>query len=82
MSLAILSTELDERIVQLCDRNSLRALCSTFKYYYDLATPLLYKDICLTVENPLEQESHEQEQLKSLVVTLLKRLTLRAISKC
>lgn len=65
MSLAKLSTELDNSILRLCDYDALRALCATSKYYRNLAEPYLYEKIDFTVD--------DAEGMRLLVLTLLKR---------
>ena len=45
MSLASISTELDEKIVTLLDQQGLHALCLTSAYYRSLAEPHLYRNL-------------------------------------
>jgi hypothetical protein len=51
MSLAALSTELDEHIVHQLRQSDLHSISLTSKYYRALAEPQLYKEIRLCIQD-------------------------------
>lgn len=65
MSLQQLSTELDTFICERCDTSTLLSLCATSRYWRKLAEPIIYEDVCFTVD--------EARKVKTLLVTLIKR---------
>ncbi|KAF2819984.1 hypothetical protein CC86DRAFT_412454 [Ophiobolus disseminans] len=73
MSLANLSTELDENIIKYlhCDQSALSAMSRLSKYYRTLAQPVLYRDIKFTLATGTK--------LKQLLMTLFDQ---RELTKC